>query len=365
MMDKSMTYALAAVAVIVIIAAIFVVWRPGAGPAATPTPKPMASGTPHASPNYSPPPTPPFIPNPAAKYCTDLNYTLIGPNCTFTDGSSCEQWAFFRGSCGKEFSYCEKQGYALENRSDAVGGFAMQYAVCVFSNGTSECLEQAYQAGSCRPGQCARWAQSEGGCRSTGIGGLPPGPGGLPSGLPNPASMYCRDMNYTVSGENCTFPDGSSCEQWAFFRGKCGQQFSFCGQHGYTLMSRNDSMGGWNSEYAVCSFNGTSECMEQQYQVGICRPGQCRQWNQSLGGCVMGAAPSPAEQSCLSSGGTISTAICCMSAADFPNTCLIGACGCSPDNSHPVRSCDCGSGKCFDGVRCVPAAPAGLPSPPA
>ena len=59
------------------------------------------------------------------------------------------------------------------------------------------------------------------------------------------------------------------------------------------------------------------------------------------------------EKSCINSGGIPTTASCCQTANDFPNTCLIGACGCSPDNSHQVKSCDCGEGKCFDGEKCV------------
>ena len=49
---------------------------------------------------------------------------------------------------------------------------------------------------------------------------------------------------------------------------------------------------------------------------------------------------------CTSTGGTIVQTKCCASVADFPDTCLIGACGCSPANSHDVLSCDCGD-KCF------------------
>ena len=59
------------------------------------------------------------------------------------------------------------------------------------------------------------------------------------------------------------------------------------------------------------------------------------------------------EQFCTESGGTIETQLCCLSSGDFPNTCLIGACGCSPENSHNVSVCSCGDGKCFDGTRCV------------
>jgi hypothetical protein len=62
----------------------------------------------------------------------------------------------------------------------------------------------------------------------------------------------------------------------------------------------------------------------------------------------------PKEYSpCVSSGGTVVTKMCCESASDFPNTCVIGACGCSPTNSKETKVCDCGSGKCFDGTACV------------
>jgi hypothetical protein len=59
------------------------------------------------------------------------------------------------------------------------------------------------------------------------------------------------------------------------------------------------------------------------------------------------------EQGCLNSRGTVSTSLCCKSSGDFPNLCLIGACGCSPDNSHRVRVCDCGTARCFNGNECV------------
>jgi len=56
---------------------------------------------------------------------------------------------------------------------------------------------------------------------------------------------------------------------------------------------------------------------------------------------------------CTMSGGQIVDASCCLSASDFPNTCLIGACGCAPENSHQIKICDCGEDKCFDGQKCV------------
>jgi putative hemolysin len=50
-----------------------------------------------------------------------------------------------------------------------------------------------------------------------------------PLGLPNPASVFCEEQGYTLelrtSAEGtagiCIFPDGSECEEWAFYRGEC------------------------------------------------------------------------------------------------------------------------------------------------
>jgi len=51
------------------------------------------------------------------------------------------------------------------------------------------------------------------------------------AGLPNPASVYCQEQGYVLeirSDEEgnqygvCVFPDGSECDEWAFFRGECG-----------------------------------------------------------------------------------------------------------------------------------------------
>ena len=49
--------------------------------------------------------------------------------------------------------------------------------------------------------------------------------------LPNPASVYCEEQGYRVEIRTddegnqhgvCVFPDGSECDEWAFFRGECG-----------------------------------------------------------------------------------------------------------------------------------------------
>lgn len=59
------------------------------------------------------------------------------------------------------------------------------------------------------------------------------------------------------------------------------------------------------------------------------------------------------EQACLDSGGTVEMASCCTTTSDFPNLCVNGACDCSTEDSHEVKTCNCGEGKCFDGETCV------------
>ena len=60
------------------------------------------------------------------------------------------------------------------------------------------------------------------------------------------------------------------------------------------------------------------------------------------------------EAACVSSRGEVMASLCCKSVGDFPNLCLVGPCGCSPEHSHKVKICNCGEGKCFDGNTCVP-----------
>jgi hypothetical protein len=49
--------------------------------------------------------------------------------------------------------------------------------------------------------------------------------------MPNPASLYCEqngnklEIQTAADGSQsgvCVFPDGSTCDEWAYFRGECG-----------------------------------------------------------------------------------------------------------------------------------------------
>jgi len=53
----------------------------------------------------------------------------------------------------------------------------------------------------------------------------------LPPNMPNPASVYCEQNGNTLEIQTaadgsqsgvCFFPDGSICDEWAYFRGECG-----------------------------------------------------------------------------------------------------------------------------------------------
>ena len=108
--------------------------------------------------------------------------------------------------------HCEQNGGKLEFRQDASGGVA---GVCVFPDG-SECDDWAYFRGECKPGDS--------------LVKLVPTP--TPeSNMPNPASVYCEQQGNKLEiitaadgSQNgvCVFPDGSECDEWAYFRGECG-----------------------------------------------------------------------------------------------------------------------------------------------
>jgi putative hemolysin len=53
------------------------------------------------------------------------------------------------------------------------------------------------------------------------------------AGMPNPASVYCTqqgnklEIRTAADGSQngiCIFPDGSTCDEWAYFRGECGPE---------------------------------------------------------------------------------------------------------------------------------------------
>ncbi|MEK7540728.1 MAG: hypothetical protein AAB529_00590 [Patescibacteria group bacterium] len=62
------------------------------------------------------------------------------------------------------------------------------------------------------------------------------------------------------------------------------------------------------------------------------------------------------EESCIVSGGKVSTITCyCSSSVDFYNNCIVGGCACTPDPKYAkqVKNCECPAGKCFNGIQCI------------
>jgi len=117
-------------------------------------------------------------------------------------------------------AYCEQQGYHVEIRTAPDGS---QSGACIFPDG-SECDEWAYFRGECAP---------------TASGGS----------LPNPASAYCEQQGYQVEIRTapdgsqsgvCIFPDGSECDEWAYFRGECAPASS--GEPGWQVYT-HDTLG--------------------------------------------------------------------------------------------------------------------------
>jgi len=97
---------------------------------------------------------------------------------------------------------------------------------------------------------------------------IPPGDG---AGLANPASVYCVELGYQLLYSrdtylnDCVFPDGSKCEEWAFFRGECGQPFSYCVKNGGKLEQREN--------LSTCVFTDGSICPESDFFTEKCKQG--------------------------------------------------------------------------------------------
>lgn len=102
---------------------------------------------------------------------------------------------------------------------------------------------------------------------------------------PDPAAKFCVDSGYQYEGGMCIFPDGSKCEEWAFYRGECGQKFTYCEKQGNKVESRVETETIKDAQfiYAICKFPDGTECGEEDYQQGKCKPGECKQWTLSIG----------------------------------------------------------------------------------
>jgi uncharacterized protein len=118
--------------------------------------------------------------------------------------------------------------------------------------------------------------------------------------MPNPASKFCEENDGTLENRKdeagneygfCLFPDGSECDEWAFYRGECSPGDSlgdnanmpnpaavFCEEKGGKLETRKDELG---NEAGYCLFPDGSECEDWAYYRGECEPGSQTEANDS------------------------------------------------------------------------------------
>ena len=86
------------------------------------------------------------------------------------------------------------------------------------------------------------------------------------AGVANQASVYCARLGYVAEAETCSFPDGTSCEQWSFFRGECGQAHSSCNrQGGQVFATTENDAEGFRVTYALCKLPSGASCKEQDF----------------------------------------------------------------------------------------------------
>jgi len=115
-----------------------------------------------------------------------------------------------------------------------------------------------------------------------------PAPATDKAGIANPASTNCIDKGgrlEIVKGQAgevgmCLLPDGTTCEEWALFRGECkaGDKQSqianpaseFCVDNG----GKSEIVdAGKSGEWGKCAFKDGSFCDEWSYFRGACKPG--------------------------------------------------------------------------------------------
>jgi len=100
------------------------------------------------------------------------------------------------------------------------------------------------------------------------------------SALANPAAVYCEEMNNEFGGydyqintdENgnqygvCIPSNGDEYEEWAFLKGKVGEDDSYCAKKGYGIKTINEN----GNEYAVCIVPKSGEIeAEQDKRTGL------------------------------------------------------------------------------------------------
>ncbi len=132
--------------------------------------------------------------------------------------------------------------------------------------------------------------------------------------IPNPADVFCMEMGYTVEGNYCVFPDGESCEVWAFLNGECGEEYvhpvpcAEAGEHrGVAVVCCEGLVEIWNV------FPVDHLCMHLIGAFALCSDcgdGICDEWENSCN-CPEDCGP------CVEEGG-------CIPVIQYPPPCCVG-----------------------------------------
>lgn len=105
---------------------------------------------------------------------------------------------------------------------------------------------------------------------------------------------YIIALGYSIEDGKIVFPDSSRCDPWLFFRGECGQEWSYCEMMGNDLINVVETVGTWWASYAVCVFEDSSQCLENLYWLGLCEEGQCSNYK-FIDGCCNEVADSTVD----------------------------------------------------------------------
>jgi putative hemolysin len=113
------------------------------------------------------------------------------------------------------------------------------------------------------------------------------GGSGSSSSLSNPAAAYCEKAGYQyiLADDSCALANGIACDVWDFYRGSCGQSYTYCEKHNGVIQNVTEKSGTATYEYALCTFSDNSVCLEDDYINGKCKPGQCSSYSIEKG-CI-------------------------------------------------------------------------------
>ena len=98
------------------------------------------------------------------------------------------------------------------------------------------------------------------------------------AGMPNPASVYCTqqgnklEIRTAADGSQsgvCVFPDGNTCDEWAYFRGECGVAAQKSPTPAITVVPTTKASGGDPGANASGGYMppGTSEALADWWGV--------------------------------------------------------------------------------------------------